>query len=352
MEKWAGTCVFMSCMLLTLAATAQGPAAARQSQAYKTQTLSVVDELTIKSDVARMFIDPIKCDSDGNIYLMTSPSPSEDIQKFSSKGELLVHFVASSTSDIAVQVVTYYSIGENGEVYQVAFPRQTIRRAILTFARDGSYKAGVVLDNPPGAKDWVPSQVAAFSSGDLLVSGLAIDGEKHISTPFTGIFAPTGQLRKQVALPDDEDIQKMVEGGDPSVVAADHPYSNRAVELGDMDAAGDGNIYLLRNVSPAIFYAISPGGEVVRRFTVDIVDRIASMHISGDRIALAYHDRGTQTHTIKVVDFEGHVLATYQQPMKDQLGFALACYTSKSERFTFVTTSDDGFLQFKFAERK
>lgn len=326
------------------------PSKAKQPGVGKIQTLSVVDELTVKSEMARMFIDPIKCDSDENIYLMTSPDPSEDIRKFSSKGELLAHFIATSGSDLAIQLVHYYSIGEGGEVYQVAFQKQSIKRAVLTFDKDGTYKSGAVLENPPGARDWHPSQIAAFPSGDLLATGLVLDYEKRITTPFTGIFASNGQLRKQVALSDDEDIQKMVEGGDPHVVAADHPYSNRAVEFGQMDAASDGNIYLLRNLSPAIIYAISPSGEVVRRFTVDTGGQTASMHISGSRIALLYREGDTSKYIIKVVDTEGRLLATYQQSITDQLGFALACYAAGSERFTFVGMSDEGFLQLKFAE--
>jgi len=36
-----------------------------------------------------------------------------------------------------------------------------------------------------------------------------------------------------------------------------------------MEAGSDGNLYLMRRLSPVILYAISPAGEIIRRFTVD-----------------------------------------------------------------------------------
>ena len=42
--------------------------------------------------------------------------------------------------------------------------------------------------------------------------------------------------------------------------------TNRAVGWGQTEPAKDGNIYSMRRASPADFYAISPGGEVVKRF--------------------------------------------------------------------------------------
>lgn len=317
------------------------------------RTLSVISELTIKSESAGPLIDPIQCDRDGNVYLMTSIDPSDGIRKLNSKGELLARFRASSASSLPVQVAVYYSVGLDGEVFQVAIPQHTIKRAVLIYAKDGNYKSGVTLENPPGAADWLPSQVAAFQSGDLLVTGLILDSVKHISTPFTGIFSSNGQLQRQVLLADDEEIQKLVENGDPHVVATDRPYSNRAVEWGQMDAASDGNIYLLRNMSPAIIYAISPAGEVVKRFTVETTGNVISMHLANQKIAVLYKDGDAPTDAVRIVGFDGHVIATYHQKMKDghgELGTGLACYAENPERFIFLSTTDEGFLQFKVAE--
>ena len=56
---------------------------------------------------------------------------------------------------------------------------------------------------------------------------------------------------------------------DPHATDAANPFGNRAIELGLMEAGNDGNLYLMRRLSPAILSAISPAGEVIRRFTVD-----------------------------------------------------------------------------------
>jgi hypothetical protein len=343
----------LSCSVVLAAASDKKAANVSNPKADVQRTLTVVKELTIKSEVSGIFVDPARCDSDGNIYLMTSLDPSDGIRMFSNKGEVLAHFTGNSASDIPVQVAAGFWVGGLGEVYQIAFPRDDLRRAVLVFDKDGRYKAGVRLDNPPGVQDWVPYHVAVFSSGDLLLSGLVNDSEKRISTPFTGIFSSNGQLLRRVSLSDDGDIQKMVEAGDPRVVAADRPYANKAVSAGQVDAASDGNVYLLRNVSPVIIYAISPAGQVVRRFTVDIDAKFVSMHIAGRRIALLHRLGETQNIEIKVVDLEGHPVATYREAAKEghsEFGGALACYSENPERFTFLSTSKDGFLQFRVAE--
>jgi hypothetical protein len=103
-----------------------------------------------------------------------------------------------------------------------------------------------------------------------------------------------------------------------------------------------------------LFYVISPGGEVVRHFTVDVEGKVLSMHLSGHRIALVTQNEGeTRSDTVSVFDLEGKPIATYDDYPKDwhdRLGITLACYTDNPEQFIFLGTTDDGFLQFKMAE--
>ena len=337
----------------TLGLAAQKPAKGERAKADSRHLLKLVNEITVTSEPARGFVDPIKCDDDGNIYLMTNVDPSVGISKFNDKGQLLTHFRAVAATDFPIQIAVYYSISNTGDLYQVAIPRDTLQRAVVVFSKDGSYKSAIKLDTPPGAEDWIPSQVSAFGSGDLLVTGLTFDTVKHVSIPFTGIFSSSGTLRKQVILSDDEHTQQMVEAGDPQVVSEDHPYSNKAVEFGEMDVASDGNIYVMRNLDPLVFYAISSGGEVVKRFTVDVGGRTESMHISGRKIALLYRQGDTRESLLETVDLDGHTIASYTPEVKDGhsvLGSALACYLDKAERFTFLGTTEEGALQFKFAE--
>lgn len=79
--------------------------------------------------------------------------------------------------------------------------------------------------------------------------------------------------------------------GDSRVALPQAPGHNVAV-IGTRIALGDdGNLYLMRPLSPAIIYVISPNGSVLRRFTVDPGDESlqpSEMHVSTDRLALSF----------------------------------------------------------------
>jgi len=165
--------------------------------------------------------------------------------------------------------------------------------------------------------------------------------------PFNGIFSSDGTLRKELVLEDDEMIHDLAESGDARVTSAQNPSSNHAVSWGAAETGSDGNVYLMRRLSPAIFYAISPGGTIVERFTVDPGQpdfMPFTMHIAGNRIAVLFHQPQTGDEVIKVVDLKGREIETYYQPANNgeqPLGLALVCYTNNPERFTFFETDDN-----------
>jgi hypothetical protein len=314
------------------------------------QNLKLVSETPVNSEMAQTFAGPLRCDHDGNLYLMTKLDAVTGIRKLNPKGERSAVFVASSATDLQVQLAAYFSVAADGDVYQLAFLRDTIDRAVLTFKRDGTYKSSMRLN--PGFI-WTPSQVAAFSTGDVLVTGLKADRSLKVAVPFTGLFDKTGALRKQVVLADDKEIQDMAADGR---VDSGHLYGNRAVEGGQMESADDGNIYLMRRLSSPIFYAISPSGEVAKRFIVDSgrSDFMPfSMHIAGKTIAILFHEPQTREEFVKVVDLSGKELATYEDPVvggRGVLGPAFACYSDNPDRFTFLYTAEGGHLGFRIAE--
>jgi hypothetical protein len=125
-------------------------------------------------------------------------------------------------------------------------------------------------------------------------------------------------------------------------------YSNRAVAWGQMQPAKDGNIYIMRWGSPAVFYAVSPGGEVVKRFTVDPGDpgyQPMHMHTAGNRIALLFRHPDTHDYMMKLMDLDGKELETYEIPQKEQPKdnplAVFACYSLNPERFTFLGNNKD-----------
>ena len=322
---------------------------------FAPQSLELVETITISTELASNFAAPFRCDSDGNLYVMPSFGDGDTgIRKLNKKGELQALLRASTATDPAIEVATYFSLGPDGTVYQLGFPHM-FKRYIVAFGKDGSVKSEIGLETP---FKWGPSLMMPFASGDFLVTGLKYnpEGPDLPRLPFTGIFSSSGVLLKEISLKDDKNIADMGASGDDRVVPAGSPLANLAVENGAMESAPDGNIYLMRNLSPAIVYAISPGGAVVKRFEVKPDEghyRPFIMHISGGRIAVLFREAQTHKQLVKVVDLDGHEMGTYSDEVvsgQSRLGLAFACYTDNPERLTFLGTTDDNKLQFKIAE--
>jgi hypothetical protein len=193
----------------------------------------------------------------------------------------------------------------------------------------------------------------------MLIMGSEYDKDRTAAMwPFTGIFASNGSLLKEVKLEDDETIHDMAAAGDERVSVPGIPQSNRALANTQIEMAADGNGYLMRWTNPAIIYAISPGGEVVRRIKVDPGDAAygpGTMHVFRNRIAVMFIEPNTFEKIMKIVDLEGHELATYNEVRangKPQalLTGAFYCYTENPTRFTFLGANDDSKLQFWIAE--
>jgi hypothetical protein len=252
----------------------------------------------------------------------------------------------------------YFSLGGDGSLYQLILLSDQIDRYVFVYKPDGALKSKIKLDTK---FPWVPAALAAFSSGSFLITGQEYDRDAANSMwPITAIFSADGVLLKEISLEDDESIRDMTEAGDRRVVSPQNPTSNRAISFSQMEAAADGNIYLIRWLSPAFFYAISPGGEVLRRFIVDAGDpdyRVAAMHISGNRIAVLFVHPQSRKNLIKVTDLEGRPITTYVESDVDRMptpqtrfGASLACYIHAQEQFVFFESGAEDKLQLVIAE--
>jgi hypothetical protein len=319
--------------------------------------LTPVETIVSPSELASGFDQPFTCDNDGNLYLQSERFGVSGVRKLNPKGERTVLFQPSANPDFRLDGVGDYALSPSGELYQIVFPHE-ITRYVMVFKSDGTYKSTIKMQ--PGF-GWIPSTLAVFPSGDLLASGLRYDRDKnnHVMWPFTGIFSSDGTLLKEVTLEDDEDIRNLAASGDARVSSTTNPSANFAVEFGQSHAADDGNIYLMRWITPAIFYAVSPGGEVVRRFVVDPGDendKPAAMHIAGNRIAALFNRQETQGRRMKIVDLEGNELATYDEvrvtgkAKHGRLGDVFACYTANPQRFTFLTAGDGDRIEIQSVE--
>lgn len=114
----------------------------------------------------------------------------------------------------------------------------------------------------------------------------------------------------------------------------------------------------MRSIAPATIYVVSPGGQVVRQFTVKQDDenfRPFTLQIAGNRIAILYFQPQTPNMFIKILDLEGREVTTYKPMMENgkeynPLGLGLACYALDPERFTFISTNEKNRLVLKVVE--
>jgi hypothetical protein len=307
------------------------------------------------SGVASVF-HTMKCDGEGNLYIQYNPVLPA-IHKLNSQGERVAIFQPTSNPDRKIDASRSFAVVPSGELYELVLAHE-ITQYVYVYKSDGSFDSAIKLQ--PGIP-WAPSTIAVFASGQLLISGAEFERGASVATlPFTGIFAADGRLLKEIKLEDDETLRDMAVQGDARVTSAQMPHGNRAVALSQAEVASDGNAYLMRWTTPVIFYAISPGGEVVRRFTVnppeDAAEPPMDVHVSENRIAVLFVNRQTMHKVIKIVDLEGHEMAIYTEPMaggKLAGGVntaALACYAQNPDRFTFLGTGDDNRVQFWIAE--
>lgn len=363
--------VFLASVLISTGCWAQASGSAQPNHGEQQQTavsdsqqpqskthlrLTAVETIPAKSEVATGFAD-LTCDEDGNLYLGLADPGATAIRKLNAKGELAAVFKPYANPDIEVYGAGSYTISPDGDLYMWVGSRRDRVFYVLVFGADGNYKTKIKVD--PGFP-WVPASVAVFRNGNLLMTGQEYDRDVgRPMLPFTAIFRSDGKLLKEVTLEDDTHIHEMAKVRDPKVTSAADPTSNRAVAWGQVQSAKDGYIYVMRWLSPALFYVISPGGEVVRRFTVDpgsAGSMPITMHISGNRIAVLFRESGSNQKQMKVVDLNGEELATYDVAPSDPktesatLGSAFTCYSMRPERFTFLVTDEDHRIQLRIAE--
>jgi len=314
--------------------------------------LTPVETIQVKNELAAGFAD-FTCDEDGNVYL-GAETWAGSIRKLNPKGDLLTTFDRYSNPDIEVYGAGSYALTPDGDLYTWVGNKKDRYFYVIVFGPDGKYKSKIKID--PGFP-WIPGPFAVFRNGNLLMTGQEYDRDvRQTMLPFTALFRSDGKLLKEVWLEDDERIYNQARGGDPKLTSISVPANNRAVSWGRVQTGNDGNIYIMRWLSPAVFYVVSPSGEVVRRFTVDPGRSgllPVTMHISANRIAVLFREEGTREQQMKIVDLNGEEVATYDATSpepKKPLGAAFACYSAKSGRFNFLATDDERRILFRILE--
>lgn len=337
--------------LLFLAAQCFSTAAAQESTApaapYPASGQLRLETLSVPGEIGRVFASPLKCDAKGNLYERTQPDGPPGLRKLSPKGEQLAVFQPASP-DLKIDRAAYFSLAPNDDVYQLIIAREP-SRYVFVYGPHGTVKSRIKLR--PGFF-FAPAQVAVFPSGELLVTGMERDSDHDNPTvwPYQAIFSSSGAMLKELHFEDDDKLHDMAVDGDKQIVSPTNRSTNLAIVGGSAELGADSNVYVMRRVTPAIFYAVSANGSV-RRLTVDpgrpdFLD--PDMHVSGNRIAVLFRNQQTHEELIKVVDLQGKEVAVFESPMVNgwsAIGPAFICYASNPDRFTFLTTLDDDKLE-------
>ena len=303
----------------------------------------------------------IMCDRSGNTYVTVSDPTSDErsdrpLLKFDKSGALKAEFPISrkilGLSEYEDQFEPS-TLLPNGGIARIAWGQSGMR--LVRFAADGGLESRVKLEGPT-VPTILPYQMAAFLSGEILVSGLENCRSRRCLgafKSFTAIYGASGNLIKRLSIPQDDEIDAAAEIGD-SRYASGPMFGNRAVAGGKARLGDDGNVYLMRSTSPAIVYVISSSGDLVRILQIQPAREgwaSVDMQVSHERIAIEFSDCSSsrcEGSTLSVADAKSSKRLT---DTDDTLG-TLACFAATPERFTFLTISEKNALQLIAADTK
>lgn len=279
-----------------------------------------------------------KCDGSGNVYARAVSIAGGDhflapISEVTLDGKLVGTFSLTQAWPDAVGRGVF--VGRNGDVYHLAIASGGVY--VVQFAKDGSVKSKTKVETQGFFDPW---HLVVYPSSRFLVSGT--EGERE-RAPYTAVFDPDGKLVRRIYEPEDENARRNAESGH-SGFAHNAERGNIFVERGDISLGSDGNAYLLHGTSPAVVYAISPSGDVIRKMRIGADSSgllFRSIESHSGQLAVGFGKFGhVELH---VTDLEGSPIATYVLNTDKSSIPQLACYGANG--FTIVTTASDGNAQ-------
>ncbi len=280
---------------------------------------------------------PVKCDTDGNLYLHERQLRGGSIVvRVSPDASRVTKFDFDSLLGAKNAWVSDFSVDENGEVVGLIESKETY--SVAHVSKDVKLSDQDDLAASPAIN---LRQTVALHGGSVFVSGTETGKEnpKNSGKPYNAIYGPDGKLVKRLIFPGDAGA-----GGETTPDATGN--SNSAVSLGSALAGDDGNFYVLRLSSPALVYVVSQSGKFVRKFTVTEPmkgGKAFSFVASRSHLAVVFDSsdsRDASSGRIRVVDSDGRLISDYQ--LSKELGEILGCYVGNT--FTFWR-SDAGLLQ-------
>jgi hypothetical protein len=308
----------------------------------------------VVSEMGGAFMGSSKCDADGNLYIRKYAADRPllgPVVKIDADGKRTALFDPVTFSQLALDRADAFSPASDGGLYQIAQSGVVKPRIyVLHFSSDGSPSSPIRLE-----ADFEVYSFAAFLNGNLLVSGFERDvkNPKDAGRALTEVFSADGRLQAQLSF--DKPPEPAKTAGKPAAKAAgETEKSAPTLDLADAEVGVDGNLYAMRNSSPALIYVISPAGKVVRTLKVNAPVPGAlpgTFHVSKNQLAVSFGHPDGKTQLLVVADAQtGRKVATYFDPVS--LGSSFACYSADDGVFTFLTLGEGNALEVIRAEAR
>ncbi len=318
--------------------------------------------MNVVSEMGGAFKNGSKCDADGNLYIRKQALDRPllaPVVKIDPDGKRVAVFDPAAFSQLGLDRADAFSPAPDGGIYQIASrmrPDQDgklkQRIYVLHFASDGTASSPTLLD-----ADFEVYTFAAFAEGNFLVSGVRRDvlNKNDHGRNFTAVFSGDGRELAQLS------FQKALGGAagttsdkkkDQKEVSADAASAAPTLDLADAEVGRDGNLYVMRDVSPALIYVIAPTGQIMK--TLKIAGPTASgapngFHVSGNRLALSFWSRDGESQVMVIADAQtGQKIASYADSA--DLGPSFACYSADESAFTFLRLGEGNELEVIRAE--
>ncbi len=386
--------------LLGLVSESRGLAQERPTKEARTQQympevrdLFPAETISFSASPPRIVDSEIKCDRNGNIYLVYSDAPEVvlsqtngvsmlPISKLSLESKSISQYMIPSVGGYRGALRFDFDVGPGGEVYALlnalerSEDKDEARPAflIVKYKDDGTMDSFFKTGNAPGGHIQ-PLRFAVFRDGSFLVTGTAVEGERFRT--FTALLDRAGTFVTGIGLAHDvgsialgtssgdashDGRQKAAsrEGVSRRQVTKREAATERArsegspvstVSNGSMVSAPDGNIYLLRATDPPRLYVVSPAGEVPRQFEISSpASGLSPIHMAmagDDKVFIRFaHVPGTSGENNQVPEYitvvspqTGEVAAVYRLAGGES---DLAACASSPYNFLFVGAGGDG----------
>jgi hypothetical protein len=339
--------------------TATRSAISASSSSVSTIALHASSTMNLASEMGGAFMNPTKCDADGNLYIRkyaTDRPLLGPVVKIDPEGKRTALFDPVAFSQLKLDRADAFSPAPDGGLYQIATAGILKPQIyVIHFSSDGSPSSPIRLD-----ADFEPYQFAAFPSGNLLVSGIErdVENKSDAGRPFTAVFSADGRLLAQLSFeppPGPAETPGQSAGKATAKAAGvDAPKSAPSLDLSDAEVGADGNIYALRRSSPALVYVISPAGKIVRTLKINAPAAGVmpdAFHVSKNRMAIPFWNDDNQSRVVVVADAQtGQRIATYSGSAG--LGQSFACYSADDGVFTFLHLGEKNELEVIRAEAR